>query len=116
MTETIDRAKIAKVDAYAFAEFKSIIELAFEADGYHGVLAMCKSAHEQAAVVADNSRARSLTGIAMDISTFMGAIWPGMQEAGIRNYVKKNKAPAPTATKTAAKRAIAKKVAKTAKI
>lgn len=83
-TNTMDKAKLAKVDAHAFAEFKSVLELAFANDGYRGVLVMCKNAVEQAEIVADNSKARSITGIAKDVSTFMGAIWPGLKDAELR--------------------------------
>jgi len=83
-TNTMDKAKLAKVDAHAFSEFKSVLELAFANDGYRGVLVLCKNAVEQAEIVADNSKARSMTGIAKDVSTFMGAIWPGMKEAELR--------------------------------
>lgn len=79
--DKLDKAKLSKVDAHAFAEFKSVLELAFANDGYRGVLVLCKNAVEQAEIVADNSKARSMTGIAKEVSTFMGAIWPGMKEA-----------------------------------
>ena len=74
---------------------------------------MCTIAAEQAAVVVDNSKARSLTGVAKEVSTFMGDIWPRIQETAIGGLVAETNAPSAAVTKTAAAKTQSKKVEKT---
>jgi hypothetical protein len=69
----------ARAEKRAFEAYKEVLEAAFEADGFRGVVHMADSLHRQVVSLNDNfSEKKKLDACLQEVADFITTIWSGM--------------------------------------